>query len=73
MDKLTYDRAELAEVLGVSSRALSAWQDAGRIPQPLRLGRRRVWLRETIREWLAAGAPSCRPAAAGPRSKWARS
>jgi len=68
-EKLTYDREELAKVLGVSPRAISTWTDSGKIPQPLRLGRRRLWLRETVQKWLSEGAPICRTPVTGPRSR----
>lgn len=32
---------------------------AGRVPRPRRLGRRVLWDTGELREWWAAGAPSC--------------
>ncbi|MFO0851817.1 MAG: helix-turn-helix domain-containing protein [Gemmataceae bacterium] len=52
---LAYSAVELADALGISQRHLWRLHDAGRLPAAVRLGRRVVWPRQLIDEWLAAG------------------
>lgn len=55
---LTLDVDETARDLRVSRRHVEAMDHDGRLgPRAIRLGRRRVWLRAEIAQWLAAGAP----------------
>jgi predicted DNA-binding transcriptional regulator AlpA len=55
---LTEDQDELARDLRCSRRHVEAMDRDGRLgPRPIRLGRRRVWVRAEIQAWLAAGAP----------------
>jgi len=56
----------LAHMLDVSTRGVWRLLDAGRMPQPLKIGRSVRWRREAIQEWIDAGCPSCRPAPSGP-------
>ncbi|MFM7136920.1 MAG: helix-turn-helix transcriptional regulator [Planctomycetota bacterium] len=49
-----------AGVLGVSSRHLRRMVDAGKAPQPVRLGGCVRWHRQAVDAWLAAGCPNCR-------------
>jgi len=50
-----------AGLLGVSTRHLRRMVDAGKAPQPVRLGGCVRWNRETVAAWLSAGCPSnCR-------------
>jgi prophage regulatory protein len=50
---------ELAKMLGVTRQTIYLWLHAGRLPQPVRLGRRVIrWPEQEILEWLAAGCPS---------------
>jgi len=54
-------RATASPVLLVSTRHLRRMVDAGKAPQPVRLGGCVRWNRETVAAWLAAGCPSnCR-------------
>lgn len=39
--------------------------DAGRAPQPVRLGRLVRWAVRTLDRWEADGCPTCRPVRAG--------
>lgn len=56
---LTVDAKALAVVLGgIGIRTVRAWDAAGVLPKPIRIGGRVVWLLDAIRAWLAAGAPS---------------
>jgi len=52
-DGLTYDRRELSYALGISLRALDDLRHA--LPKSLPLGRRRLWSRQSIVEWLEGG------------------
>lgn len=52
-----------AGLLSVSKAHLFRSVSCGRIPQPVRLGRRSLWRTQELRAWLAAGCP--------PMSKWA--
>ena len=55
---LTEDLEELADDLRCSRRHVEQMDRNGRLgPRAIKLGRRRVWVREEVREWLAAGAP----------------
>jgi len=38
------------------------WLASGRVPSPVKLGRRALWRFDEIRQWVAAGCP--------PRSRW---
>ena len=55
---LALDTRGLARALGVSARHIAALRAQGRLPAPVRLGKRVVWPRSEIEAWLAAGAPS---------------
>ena len=57
--RLTFSARSLAHHLGVSLRHLRRLDKDGRIPAPIRLGRRALWSVVEINDWLAAGAP-CR-------------
>jgi prophage regulatory protein len=54
---LVADAKLLARLLGVSVRSIRGWDYGGKLPRPVRLGSRAVWLIEEVRCWLAAGAP----------------
>ena len=54
--------AQLAQMLGISIRQVSRLDATGRLPQPIRLGRRKKWRSTEILNWINAGAP--------PRSRW---
>jgi predicted DNA-binding transcriptional regulator AlpA len=51
---------DVAAQLGISARHWFRLVDAGRAPEPVRLGAAVRWQRQAIVEWLAAGCPSCR-------------
>ncbi len=54
---LTYSRETLAVALGISVATLDRLDASGKIPQAFRLGGRKLWAREVIRDWLSAGMP----------------
>lgn len=60
--KLALPAAEVAKLLTVSERHVSALNASGRLPRPIKLGRSVRWPVDELRAWLAAGAPS--------RDKW---
>jgi len=49
----------VAEMLGVSINTVWTMDSTGRIPSPIRLGRRCTrWRRNEIESWVAVGCPS---------------
>lgn len=59
-DPMLLTAAQTAQALGVSVRTLRAWDSAGRIPAPVRIGRSTRWDAADLREWVAAGCPGRR-------------
>lgn len=58
----------VADLLGVSTRHVRRLVDAGRCPQPVRLGRVVRWPRPAVEGWIADGCPSnCRRRQGGAR------
>ncbi len=52
-DRLAWDLADIANLLGMSKRFLERERAAGRMPPPdVRLGRRLLWRPGTIDRWL---------------------
>ncbi len=55
---------QVAALLGVGPTLIKSMHADGRLgPQPVRLGRRRLWRRRELEAWIASGLP--------PRVKWA--
>ena len=48
---------EVASMLGVSERTLWRLLSAGKVPEPLRIGRSTRWRSAEIREWIERGCP----------------
>jgi predicted DNA-binding transcriptional regulator AlpA len=46
-----------AEMCGKSLRTWRAWDAAGRIPRPVRIGRSTLWRVDELRAWVAAACP----------------
>ena len=42
---------------GKSLRTWRTWDAAGKIPQPVRIGRSTLWRTEELRAWVTAGCP----------------
>ncbi len=61
---LAVDAKGLTALLPVGLRTVRTWDAAGKLPRPVRIGGRVVWLVSEIRAWLDAGAP--------PRDVWER-
>jgi len=57
------DVQAVAEMLRCSPRHVYRLSDAGRMPAPVKLGALVRWSAAAIREWVAAGCPSCRKGA----------
>jgi len=51
---------QVAKLLGVSARHVRRLVDAGKAPQPVRLGRACRWARPAVEAWIADGCPNCR-------------
>ena len=54
---LVVDARRLAAMLCAGVRTVRAWDAAGRLPAPVRIGGRVCWRLDEIRAWLDAGAP----------------
>lgn len=50
----TWTEAELAEQAGVSTRTIKRWRDQRKGPPFIRMGRRILYRREAVTEWLLA-------------------
>jgi excisionase family DNA binding protein len=48
---------EAAAMLRVNERTWRTWLASGRIPQPIRIGRKVFWRPEDLKAWVAAGCP----------------
>lgn len=62
LQTLGVEAVEAARLCGVSRSTWYSLRKAGRVPKPVRLGRRVLWRVEELREWVAAGCP--------PLSRW---
>jgi len=54
---LTVDAKRLAAMLDIGLRTVRTHDAAGKLPKPVKVGGRVLWILDEIREWLAAGAP----------------
>ena len=55
---LVVDAKRLSKLLCCGVRTVRTWDAAGKLPTPLRIGGRVVWIVDDVRAWLAAGAPN---------------
>lgn len=55
---LLLDAVGAADLLDVSRSHFLRLHASGQVPQPVRLGRRVLWIRSELEAWLKAGAPS---------------
>jgi excisionase family DNA binding protein len=58
---------EFAKMLGVSTRHVRRLVDAGKSPQPVRLGRSLRWPFPGVNRWIADGCPTVRRMKGGAR------
>jgi predicted DNA-binding transcriptional regulator AlpA len=56
-DRLLVDAEALAHLLSCSARHIQSLDASGRLPMPIRLGRRTLWDVAGVRRWCAAGCP----------------
>ena len=56
-DVLLLNAHHAAALCSTSARTWRAWDAAGKIPAPIRIGRRTFWRTEELRHWVAAGCP----------------
>jgi predicted DNA-binding transcriptional regulator AlpA len=54
---LLVSAAEAARLCGVCRAHWLRMHSAGRVPAPVRLGRRTLWAAEELADWIAAGCP----------------
>ena len=63
-----FDVVAVAALLSCSTRTVRRMADSGQMPRPVRISSLVRWRAESgdpmtgLRDWLAAGCPSCRPA-----------
>lgn len=55
------DVNQVAALLGCSPRHVYRLVDAGKMPQPVRLGALVRWSRASLSEWIAGGCKAVRP------------
>jgi predicted DNA-binding transcriptional regulator AlpA len=63
LEPLAVDAKVAARLCGVSRSLWFSMDSAAQIPMGCRLGRRRVWPLDELKDWLRAGCPS--------RDRWA--
>lgn len=56
-DRLLLTARQAAIMCSKSLRTWRAWDSAGWIPKPVRIGRSTLWRFDELREWVAAGCP----------------
>jgi excisionase family DNA binding protein len=57
-DKLLLSVDETAAMIGVHKTHLYALHNSGKLPLPVRLGRRTLWRADELKAWVAAGCPN---------------
>lgn len=67
VDVALLDVRQVAEICGCAARTVYRLSDAGRMPQPVRIGSLVRWRRADLDDWLAAGCPAVRQAKGGRR------
>lgn len=56
------DYKQSAQLCGIKKSLWYTLNSSGKIPSPVRLGKRTLWVRSELLEWIAIGCPS--------REKW---
>jgi predicted DNA-binding transcriptional regulator AlpA len=54
LSPMVADARRLAQLLGLSVRTIRSLDSSGRLPRPIKLGSRTLWILREIRDWLAA-------------------
>lgn len=63
MDSLLISAENSAQLLGIGRTLFYSMHSSGRLgPLPVKLGRRALWNRKELEDWVEAGCP--------PRSRW---
>jgi excisionase family DNA binding protein len=58
MDTALLTMKDVARILGIHRVTAQRWLDSGRLPRPIRLGRRAIrWPPEEFHAWIGAGCP----------------
>ena len=57
-DCLLISAKAAAALCSVAPSTWWAWASAGKVPAPIRLGRRTLWRRAELEAWVAAGCPA---------------
>jgi predicted DNA-binding transcriptional regulator AlpA len=57
LDPLLLSAKQAAFLSGKSLRTWRAWDSAGWIPRPVRIGRSTLWRSDELRRWVEAGCP----------------
>ena len=70
VNALVVEAVQAARLCGVSRATWYSLRKAGRIPRPVRIGRRVLWRIEELREWMAAGCPPCSRWDAMKKGRW---
>ncbi len=52
---------EVARLMGISKRTLWRLLDAGKVPQPVRIGRNTRWRLSEVSGWIEKGCPETGP------------
>ena len=56
-EPLAVGAKQLAGMLSLSLRTIRGLDAAGKLPRPVAIGNRRLWVVSQIRDWLEAGTP----------------
>ncbi len=55
--RLLISAKQAAKMCGKSLRTWRAWDSAGWIPRPVRIGRSTLWRTDELQAWVEAGCP----------------
>lgn len=56
-DAMLLTAREACQLCGTSLRTWRSWDSAGKVPQPVRIGRMLYWRRFELLAWIEAGCP----------------
>ncbi len=59
-ERLLLRAPEAAALCGIRVRTWRTWDNSGKIPRPIRMGRSTYWRIDELRAWAAAGCPQRR-------------
>jgi len=57
---LLISTSDLARELQVSAKTITRMDQSGKLPRPVRIGRSKRWVIQTIVDWIEAGTPNRR-------------